>query len=282
MALYKIGMLWMDGPFSFLEQLCAQSFLDQGHEVILYTYGTVPNVPAGIEVRDAADILPPDHIFIHASSGSPTLHADLFRYRLLEKHGDIVWADTDAYCLKPFEPMNGHYYSWGVANQVFNGVMALPQDSATLNGLLDFTRDEYPIPPWLRPDQQAVLRAAHEAGTPVHVSQMVWGTWGPQALTWFLKQTGEDAFAMPPNVLYPYPFKQRQLLVRRNFHYNSFVTDEATSIHFYGRFIRKRLSMIGGVPQKGTLLYNLAKKHDINPADAPVPATANTGVKPQD
>ncbi|MBB5516673.1 hypothetical protein FHS89_002713 [Rubricella aquisinus] len=277
MALSTIGMLWMDGPFSFLEQLCAQSFLDQGHKVVLYTYGIVPNAPEGLEIRDATEILPRDRIFTHKASGSPALHSDLFRYRLMVERPGMIWADTDAYCLKPFIPVEGHYYSWGVEGQVFGGVLALPDRSEALAQLLDFTRDEYPVPPWFRPKQRKQLAQAAATGNPVHVSEMPWGVWGPQALSHFLHVTGEDRFAMPVKVLYPYPYNQRQMLVRKRFFYDDFVTEESTSIHFYGRFVRKRLGLIGGVPTPGTLLDKLARKHGIDPAAAPAPIATEEG-----
>ena len=53
-----IGMLWVEGQLSYLEQLCMVSFRDAGHPVRLYTYGAVSRVPEGIEVRPAAEILP--------------------------------------------------------------------------------------------------------------------------------------------------------------------------------------------------------------------------------
>ncbi|MEM8802720.1 MAG: hypothetical protein AAGF55_09310, partial [Pseudomonadota bacterium] len=98
----QIAMLWMRGSLSFLEQLCAQSFLDAGHHVVLYSYEPIGCVPDGVEMRDAAEVLPQREEIVHGRSGSPAPHADLFRYRLLSQTDDLIWADTDAYCRKPF------------------------------------------------------------------------------------------------------------------------------------------------------------------------------------
>ena len=59
-------MLWVEGPLSFLEQLCIVSFLDAGQHVRLYVYNDVPNVPKGVEVCDARDILPTEEFITHA------------------------------------------------------------------------------------------------------------------------------------------------------------------------------------------------------------------------
>ena len=80
---YTIGALWMEGALSFLEQLCLKSFVDAGHRVVLYHYGPLQNVPEGIELADANDIMSRDNFLTHERTGSPALHSDLFRYKML-------------------------------------------------------------------------------------------------------------------------------------------------------------------------------------------------------
>ena len=106
---YQIGALWMEGRLSFLEQLCLKSFVDAGHHVILYHYGPLLGVPDGIELRDANMVLPRTNFLKHERTGSPALHSDLFRYKMLEQNDGMIWADTDAYCVKKFETPNGHF-----------------------------------------------------------------------------------------------------------------------------------------------------------------------------
>lgn len=50
-----IGALWIDGALGWLEIASIRSFLDLGHDYVLYTYGTVPNLPAGA-TRDAREV----------------------------------------------------------------------------------------------------------------------------------------------------------------------------------------------------------------------------------
>ena len=192
MSLPTIGALWVDGPLSFLEQLCLKSFLDVGHEVILYRYGTVTNIPDGITVRDAREVLPGDDFLTHKRTGSPALHSDLFRYRMLAQGDNMVWADTDAYCVKPFVTNEGHLYGWESEKQVAAGVLGFPSDSATLQKLIAFTDDEYSIPTWYGEDYTRELEAAKAKGTPIHASEQPWGVWGPHALNHFLHETGEQ------------------------------------------------------------------------------------------
>ena len=67
-----VASLWIGDRLSYIEQLCLKSFVDHGHRTILYAYEDVPNVPAGVEVMDAALIYPrPDRV-IHNETGSPS------------------------------------------------------------------------------------------------------------------------------------------------------------------------------------------------------------------
>ena len=49
--------LWIGKPLSKLEQLCFKSFLDNGHTVHLYVYDNISNVPSGVIIKDANEIL---------------------------------------------------------------------------------------------------------------------------------------------------------------------------------------------------------------------------------
>jgi hypothetical protein len=269
---YRIGALWIGGDLSFLEQLCLKSFVDAGHEVILYTYEGVTNAPQGVVQADASDILPQTGFLRHERTGSPALHSDIFRYHMLAKQDQMIWADTDAYCVKPFTTETGHYYAWESDHGLNGGVLGLPQDSATLAALLEFTREEFPVPEWYDDATKAKILRSHETGQPMHVSEMKWGVWGPHALTHFLKKTGEVEHALPMHVLYPFSYGDRQLMLRPGLDATQFVKPDTTSIHFYGRRMRARVldREPGGIPRPQTVIGKLLKKHKIDPTLAPI------------
>ena len=188
---YQIAALWIGGDLSFLEQLCLKSFLDAGHHVKLYCYDPILNAPEGVEFADGREVLAQEDYLLHGRTGSPALHSDLFRYHLLAQADRTIWADTDAYCVKPFETETGHYFAWESDEGVNGGVLGLPRDSETLGLLLEFTSDEYAIPEWYGDDYRRELEEKKAAGTPVHASEQPWRVWGPHALTHFLQRTGE-------------------------------------------------------------------------------------------
>ena len=97
-----VQMLWVGGPLSTLERLALTSWLANGHEVHLYTYGKPANTPRGLHIRDARAILPAEPGGRHAAANANTRFSDRFAYALLCERGGI-WADIDVVCLRPLE-----------------------------------------------------------------------------------------------------------------------------------------------------------------------------------
>lgn len=95
----KAHLFWAYGKLSNLEQLSLISFVKQGYEVNLWTYGDMPNPPKGVLVKDARDILPENAVFLN-QRGSYAGFSDLFRYAVLSSIGGL-YADTDVIALKP-------------------------------------------------------------------------------------------------------------------------------------------------------------------------------------
>ena len=263
--------MWVEGPLSFLEQLCIVSFLDAGQHVKLYTYKDVSNVPDGVEICDAQIILPSEEFVTHTRTGSVAPHADKFRYRMLAQEPDLIWADTDAYCVKPFTTDNDHFHGWLGDNEINNGVLRLPTDSPVLLDLIAHTEDPYSIPPWLPRWMQRKLQKYKDAGEPKHAGEMPWGVWGPRALTWLLLQHDEAQYSLPKHALYPVPYRNRRKLARPNRSVDAYLHEDTFSIHFYGRRMRAfLLQEYDGIPDPDSYLGQLVMKHKIDPVAAPI------------
>lgn len=271
MTLPSIASLWIGSDLTWLEELCLKSFVDHGHEVVLYCYEPIGNVPDGVTLADASEILPSEGIIRHKRTGSPAYHADLFRLHLMQKT-DHIWVDTDAYCHQPFVlPEHGHLHGYtGLrgASLINNGVLRLPRGSATLDAMLAFTADEYPIPPWYAPKNQAVYRELKEGGEGVHVSDHRWGVWGPNALTHFLETTGESRFSMDQDGLYPVPFGEKGKFFRpqRRSHVEAMLSENTLSVHLWGRRFRAVAATYDGIPRDDSWIDTVLKKHAVDPA----------------
>ena len=109
-----INFFWLGDTIGLLEQLSLKSFMDHGHDVVLWAYNTeCTNVPSGVIIKDANDILTADRIFKYTGNGDCRVNSvggfsDLFRYYLINKVGGW-YCDMDVTCLKPFNEIEQEY-----------------------------------------------------------------------------------------------------------------------------------------------------------------------------
>lgn len=212
--LAQIGSLWIDGPLSWLEIASIRSFVELGHDFVLYTYGHVPNLPDGAVLRDAREIWPNDDIIVHAKAKSPAIHADVFR-AVMVRDTPRVWVDTDVIAMQPFRAG----MTWFLGHErddkllLGNAVMGFPPESRTKDLLAEFLTSDYPIPPWLPGHRRGRMQAERDRGGDMDLGTLPWGTTGPRALTHFAQETGEIIYAQPSDVFFPISFQKRKLLI---------------------------------------------------------------------
>lgn len=267
----EIASLWIGDRLSWLEQLCLKSFADAGHPTTLFSYQPIENLPDGVRAGNAADIYPAEPMLRHARTGSPAIHADMWRLHLLAKT-DMIWVDADMYCYRPFDPQDGYLFGWEKPGLVCNAVLALPRGSAALKALMTFFKDEYAIAPWLKPWQRRELEQERDAGTPVHITEQNWGFTGPAAVTYFLQDTGEIAHARPEAAFYPISFPNRNQMILSRFQIEAQLTEETRGVHFWARRMKPRLEeQEKNRPRRGSFMHKLLPKHGIDPDAAPIP-----------
>ena len=135
---HVIQSLWIGPALSPMERLGINSFLRHGHEFHLYTYTPVGNVPQGVTMRDAREIIPLS-LVDYTKFPRLAIFADLFRYKLLLDKGGW-WVDTDTVCMRPFDFPEEYVFSSEVKSanrgvsiigtQVNNGNIKAPAGSA--------------------------------------------------------------------------------------------------------------------------------------------------------
>lgn len=278
-----IASLWIGGNLSFIEQVCLKSFADHGHRTILYTYEKVDNCPSGVELMDANTIFPSSDFIRHEGSGSPAVHADAFRYKMIALQ-NVIWVDADMLCIKPWDFKDQWVFGWEKTGRlVCNAVLGLPRFSRTLLALNKFCEDEYPIPPWAKDEERAQLEAAHAAGNPVHVSALKWGVWGPSALTYFLNKTGEMEHVKPQMAFFQISFKERRDLITPGYMVEEKIDDGCYGVHLWNRRLSRRLiTHEGGVPHPESFLGRALQRHNIDPTAAPIPDRPPKGFPTQE
>lgn len=269
-TLPEIASLWIGPRLSWFEQLCLKSFVHAGHRVTLYSYQPIENLPEGVEPGDANAIYPGEPMLRHARTGSPAIHADMWRLALL-KSTRKIWVDTDLICLRPFDFHAEHVFGWEKPGLVCNAVLGLPSDSATLNGLIEFFQDPFAIAPWLKRWQRNELQAARDAGNPVHMTEQNWGFTGPASVTWYLQETGEIEHALAEEAFYPIPFKDRNHMILSRHDITDRLTADTYAVHLWARRMKPRLEeKENNRPRRGSWLHQQIKIHGINTEDAPI------------
>ena len=99
-------------PFSILEVLSIKQYQKLDFTVNLWLYNSIENIPDGVIVHDANEIMPEDSIFKfdrpdHFGHGSVSHWSDIFQLTLLQKVGGW-YSQLDVTCLKI--PEDTEYY----------------------------------------------------------------------------------------------------------------------------------------------------------------------------
>lgn len=175
-----IQSLWIGPKLSVMERLCLRSYLAHGHAVHLYTYGPVANLPVGVVLRDAAEILPEDTVFKYRDHDSYAGFSNYFRYKLLAERGGW-WVDTDTVCLKRFA---------FEASPVFS--------SEWDNGHAVVTTSTIKTAP-----AGPVMERAYARCREKDPASIFWGETGPHLLRAVIEECGLEACVRPPEFFCP-------------------------------------------------------------------------------
>lgn len=144
----NVNGLWIGTQLSEIELLTINSFLHHGHTFILWTYGDVENVPEGVIVKDANEIIGEDRVFKYPEDsklkwgkGSYAGFSDIFRYKLLYEKGGW-WVDMDLTCLKPFNFEDDYFFRSHWKYKVVGNAMKCPKGSTLMLDCYNQSRQE--------------------------------------------------------------------------------------------------------------------------------------------
>jgi hypothetical protein len=203
-----------------------------GHPTTLYCTDEVRNVPAGVTVRPASEIMTIDMDIVRQTSES--FLSNVFRYKMIQAT-DAVWIDCDAFCHKPFPDEMTHIYAGhGFRGALNCGVVYLPREGELIARLLDYYENLPAAPAWFNKQQRKRLDR-QDATLPqaVRIYNAERTSFGPQAFTWFAQQTGDYEKALSPDVLYPVPFQLNDVFYDPYGRVEGHFTDKTLSVHLY-------------------------------------------------
>jgi hypothetical protein len=234
-----IHALWVGGKLGDLSRCCLTSFLMRGHQVRLHAYEEIKDVPQGVTIADANEIVPSSKIIRHRKTGSYALFSDFFRYQLLSQVPGI-YVDCDVYCLRPIEiPDAGYLLGLEDDHQVNGAVLALPQNSHLLKRLLDASLDPFFVPPWYKCSKQKRLKVKKVLGFGKSIADMPWGVIGPDAITYFLKELDLLEYASPIDIFYPVHYRCINKLLDGGLNVEDVTTHRTLAVHLYNEMLKR-------------------------------------------
>src|SRR5262245_45348539 len=239
---HRFQSFWHGGPLSPYELFCLRSFIDWGHAVDLYSYDTKLAVPAGVRVRDAAELIPQDEVFVYQAEGfgkgSPSAFSNYFRYKLLAENGGW-WIDTDVVCLSDRIRIDSEFFARQDADFIAPGTM------------------------YFEPRHPVMLQCLDQA---MKLGRNVkWGDTGPHLFTRTLAERGWLDRAASPAICYPIHYAEALEVLRP-----SRTADLAARIkpalflHVWNSTLVHRGVDKAYRPPKGSLLRILTDRHPVN------------------
>lgn len=253
MSLAVINSVWIGPTLGRVHAACLRSFLRHGHRVVLHSYQRPSDVPSGVEVADAGELLPASRIIRYSRGGSLAIFANLLRYEMLRK-GLGLYVDCDCYCVRPVDDAD---YIFGYeSNSYINcAVLKLPPDSDVTRQLCSLKDMRGFIPPWAGTKRKAYYRLRAALGVPAKIQDMPWGYTGPRAVTWYLKQQKLDRLAASIDVFYPIHMDQTPLLLDPDLRLADISTPRTKVLHLWNERLKHvDISAIADTSPLGVML----------------------------
>ncbi|MEO1191803.1 MAG: hypothetical protein AAFY02_08610 [Pseudomonadota bacterium] len=252
--------LWIGPRLPPLAQACLMSFLRHGHRVALHCYEPVVDVPAGVEIRDAARILPKSAIIRHYQTNSPSLFSNYWRYKMMESLKGY-WIDCDVYCLRPFDYESDPVFGWQ-QNDVINGaVLRLIPGSPFHRDAIKVFEDKRPEMPWFSKDQMRRAKLRSFFYRRHLLSVLPWGSTGPRAITYLARKHDEAKKALPVAAFYPLHYEDSGKLLRADFNLSDLVTEETRAVHLWNETLLRK----DNPPEPGSFLDRIVKELEGGP-----------------
>lgn len=253
----QIVTLWIGGELGTIERLSLRSFVAHGHPVALYSYGAVAGVPAGVGMRDAADVLPEAMAMrLRYANGSFALFSNMFRMELQRRELGL-WVDADVVALRELD-LDGPFVVGRESDRFLNGaILKLSPDSPVLRDWLAMAASGR-VPPWLPFHRAPGAWMKQALGISVHPSELPFGTFGPKSITALAERHGLTGQAQPEPVFYPLHPRQAERLYDPSLQLADIMTPQTRTIHLWNE---KLGALKKTTPPDGSILVELLRRY---------------------
>lgn len=259
-----IQTLWIGNKLSKIERLSLISFIKNGHEVHLYCYENVKNIPEGVKVLDANEVVHEDDIF-KAHPESYGAFSDLFRHTLLFLKGGC-WVDTDVICLKPFIFEDEISLCAEDLNRISTAVLKLSKGNIISKKILENFKSPWRLLHGDNEDLIAKIKKDHGANFRKEIYQYTqWGELGgPMALTKIYADLKLDYTILIPETFYPvHPTEWWSIFYDPNLS-SKIDWDDCYGIHLWNNMFSRysHFDKEASFPE-GTLINNLIERYQL-------------------
>jgi hypothetical protein len=188
MICMEIANFFWHGKLTKYEYMCIKSFVNNGFIVNLWCYDdNIGEYPDGININDARDILPIEHLLLYEQGGrkqSLAAFSDVFRFNVIHKFNGQWWFDTDCVCLKDQNAFN---------SLKENKKMVLGyEDSNYINGAVICVNQS-----------EISLELINKQTERLNKGKLAWGDIGPRLITDFCNQSNLMSEILDTNYFYP-------------------------------------------------------------------------------
>ncbi|MDO8965177.1 glycosyltransferase [Algoriphagus sp.] len=210
-----IQTLWIGSKLTKMELLSLKSFLFNSHEIHLYLYEELEDLPKGVTIHDANKIIPAEKIFKYKNNGSYAGFANLFRYKLLLEKGGI-WSDLDIICIKPIS----------IAEDYLFASERLLDESVQVNNC--FIK---------APENSPVIEYCYNIALNKNPEELHWGETGPKLLTRAVLEFGLEEYVADPEVICPLDYWKCSDLVTKPL--EDIISEETYTVHLWNEMWRR-------------------------------------------
>jgi hypothetical protein len=224
--------LWLGETMPPLLASCLETFVRHGHRVVLWAYRRLPDLPRGIELSDAAEVLPFERVGLPSMDRRVAGIRGPVSVRTAGFDGDI-WIDADLICLRPLTFKDAYLFAYESRTQINNAVLRLPAGSTILHKLRALFPGTGLIPPWFGPARKFRYHVRRLVGIHRDISTLPISSTGPRALTWYAGTEGVAHHAKPVDVFYPLRYHQSGRVLEASFELASIVTPRTCCVHLW-------------------------------------------------
>jgi hypothetical protein len=230
----------------------------------LFCYAPVADVPDGVTVRNAAEILPCKEVYLyrggHAEVSAPSLHSNLFRYRLLRDHGGW-WIDADVLLLDGKIPAQAPVFARENWVEISGGATStLGYSTAVMN---------------FSAGADIMVRAYAETEALV-AGNPVWGQTGPFLFTRLVEELSLSSHALPEAAVNALTHREAHKFVRtENREEVQRRTRGAPFVHLFQHALRRE-GDADELPPPGSFLADQLRAIGLTAAQAPERSAMDT------